>query len=819
MLRRLLDSGASPDELLAVLQRRELIQPLPDYAHLEVHEMLDDAIAQLAAQNLEAEPAADAAPAPVPLDTRESDERMAQLGADTEALTRAYERARDAGSAAASRVNALTAELAAARTELESERAKNQQAEAALAERIQSERTAQARTEQVLVDSAQVQAELDAARVSLSAREGAFAALYDEHIKWGSARDANAADAQRLQCELDTSRAQAELLAAELAAAKSSLSAEQSKAQESSARSFAMHGAEVEALQRDQSRALATHGAEVEALRQDQSKALAARCAEIDALRHDQAKAIAALEARMQARSSELLASQRQVETLAAELKASREAASSLKSQHRQDESHLIALAAKLAAAEARSSTYLESLQSRAWRREYDRTAVVEMSAISDAREAELATLRIERDALRVAASAARTPSMPPNEPEAPAPAVSIIPTPPPREPRVPPPASVAAATPTAARIVTATPVSTLSSPAVEIPQRAVPCADAPRPTLAETPKSRSINPVIAWGAVVIGVVFIAIFLAMRPKAPAPVPAAVLTAGTLVRDCPNCPAMTVLQPGRFRQGAIALDGAAVPASEKPTRWVLIGAPFALSVNDVTVDEFRAFAVATGRDMRGCEIYDGDWKMKPEASWENPGFSQSGAHPATCVSWNDAEAYAAWLSAKTGHRYRLPSASEWEYAARAGADAVAPWGAEGSSACGYANVADASAARRFPGWSAFACDDGQEFTAPVGTYKANAWGLSDMLGNVFQWTEDCWHADYRGAPIDGSARKDGDCAQREMRGGSWFTNPAFVRADYRNHFGVDTRTSTAGIRLVRELAPDDAAPIQAARNGG
>jgi formylglycine-generating enzyme required for sulfatase activity len=116
------------------------------------------------------------------------------------------------------------------------------------------------------------------------------------------------------------------------------------------------------------------------------------------------------------------------------------------------------------------------------------------------------------------------------------------------------------------------------------------------------------------------------------------------------------------------------------------------------------------------------------------------------------------------------------------------------------------VADQSAARRYPGWTAFGCDDGYIFTAPVGSFKASAFGLNDMLGNVFQWTEDCWHEDYKNAPIDGSARTDGDCSEHELRGGSWFTTPAFVRASYRNHFAANYRTSSVGIRLVRELAP-------------
>ena len=288
---------------------------------------------------------------------------------------------------------------------------------------------------------------------------------------------------------------------------------------------------------------------------------------------------------------------------------------------------------------------------------------------------------------------------------------------------------------------------------------------------------------------------------AAAPQIAAVVPVPQIRSGSIIQDCPTCPALTVLPTGRFEQGTAAADGSAF---EKPPHWVMITHPIALSTNAVTVDEFRAFVAATGRDMQGCDTYDGAWRHHAENNWESPGFAQTGSHPVTCASWNDAKAYAAWLSAKTGHRYRLPSASEWEYAARAGGAAAQPWSEDGSGACASANVADQSAARRYPGWSVFACNDGYVQTSPVASFKANSFGLNDMLGNVFQWTEDCWTADYKGAPIDGSARVDGNCGERELRGGSWFSSPTYVRANYRNHFGADYRTSSAGIRVARDV---------------
>jgi formylglycine-generating enzyme len=309
----------------------------------------------------------------------------------------------------------------------------------------------------------------------------------------------------------------------------------------------------------------------------------------------------------------------------------------------------------------------------------------------------------------------------------------------------------------------------------------------------------------MALGAVVLILAGASWYIAHRTAPPPPEAPIVAVpppaAGTVILDCPACPAMTVLPAGRFKQGS---DRSDAPPFEKPLHWVAIARPLAMSTNAVTVDEFQQFIRATNWDMQGCDTYDGQWKRHPENNWNSPGFTQTGAHPVTCASWEDAQAYAEWLSTKTGHRYRLPSASEWEYAARAGADAVQPWKSDGSDACENANVADASAAKNYPGWTVFACDDGYVNTAPVGMFKANSFGLKDMLGNVFQWTEDCWHADYDGAPIDGSARDDGGCTERELRGGSWFSTPGYVRANYRNHFASDYRTSSVGIRLVRDV---------------
>ena len=300
----------------------------------------------------------------------------------------------------------------------------------------------------------------------------------------------------------------------------------------------------------------------------------------------------------------------------------------------------------------------------------------------------------------------------------------------------------------------------------------------------------------------------VAVPAAVQPQTPAPsavtrLPAEATQVGAAIQDCPTCPAMIVIAAGEFLQGASDADRSAL-AMERPLHRVRIPYVFAASTTDITVDDFRRFVDATGRNMTGCDVYDGAWRRRAAASWLKPGFTQTPRHPVVCVSWADAVAYADWLSTKTGHTYRLPSASEWEYVARAGSPQAPALQGDPPGACADGNVADRSAERRFPGWNVFPCDDGFVYTAPVGSFRPNSFGLSDMFGNVMVWTADCWASNYDGAPSDGSARQTADCAEHELRGGSWFSPPGVVRVSYRNHFASDYRTSSVGMRLVREV---------------
>jgi formylglycine-generating enzyme required for sulfatase activity len=219
---------------------------------------------------------------------------------------------------------------------------------------------------------------------------------------------------------------------------------------------------------------------------------------------------------------------------------------------------------------------------------------------------------------------------------------------------------------------------------------------------------------------------------------------------------------------------------------------------------VTVGEFEEFASDAKRQVQGCNVYDGEWRWREDVSWDTLDDARTAQHPVSCVSWDDASAYAAWLSNKTGQTYRLPTASEWEYAASAGTTAATPLGIDLDSACKQANVADEAAAQSYPGWNVLGCNDRYAQSAPVASFSANAFNLHDMIGNVFEWVEDCWNDNYENAPNDGAARTDGNCALREMRGGSWFTSPAFLRASYRNHFDRNYRSSSVGFRVVREI---------------
>jgi formylglycine-generating enzyme required for sulfatase activity len=233
--------------------------------------------------------------------------------------------------------------------------------------------------------------------------------------------------------------------------------------------------------------------------------------------------------------------------------------------------------------------------------------------------------------------------------------------------------------------------------------------------------------------------------------------------------------------------------------------------FWLSTYEVTIKAFRRFTQAAqyrteaehnAGGFTGCYAPKGaSWDWQEGLTWERPGFSQTDWHPVVCVSWNDATAYAAWLSQQTGKRYRLPTEAEWEYAARGGTPTSRYWGDAPREACRYANVADQTAKRTFTSWTIHACEDGVVYTAPVGSYGANPYGLYDMLGNVWEWTCSAWAEAYDGLETRCVTGDSG--ARRVLRGGGWGIYPRGVRAAYRNHDAAADRGADLGFRLARE----------------
>ncbi|MCC2657457.1 MAG: serine/threonine protein kinase [Panacagrimonas sp.] len=247
------------------------------------------------------------------------------------------------------------------------------------------------------------------------------------------------------------------------------------------------------------------------------------------------------------------------------------------------------------------------------------------------------------------------------------------------------------------------------------------------------------------------------------------------------RDCPACPEMVKVPGGSLEMGDVAGTG---EADEKPLRQIGIGAFYA-GRYEVTFD-----------DWAGCVSGGGCNGTPRDAGWGR------GRRPVINVSWNDAQRYASWLSRESGKRYRLPSEAEFEYMMRAGSRSTYPWGEDGSQACLFANVADRQAKKQNPDWNTFPCDDGNPLTAPVGSYRANPFGLFDVAGNVWEWTLDCYQS-YRQAASDGSPSNPANCARRVIRGGSWSDATRNLRSADRTASSPNATLKIVGFRVVRD----------------
>jgi formylglycine-generating enzyme required for sulfatase activity len=285
----------------------------------------------------------------------------------------------------------------------------------------------------------------------------------------------------------------------------------------------------------------------------------------------------------------------------------------------------------------------------------------------------------------------------------------------------------------------------------------------------------------------------------------------------IFKECAKCPEMVVVPAGSFTMGSPPYEQGLYNdvISEKPQHEVTLTRPFAVGKFHVTVDQFAAFVAETGYDTGSiCVVHEtGAWALGRGRSWRVPGFAQNGSHPALCLSWNDAKAYVNWLAIKTHKAYRLLTEAEWEYAARGqtqpGAYPRYFFGNDENDLCRYVNGADQTTRSAEPGaknWAVAPCSDGYARTSPVGSFPANDFGLYDMLGNAWQWTEDCSNDNYFGAPTDGSAWTYQNCSRHVLRGGAWDDNPPSVRSAVRFRILGTERGTTLGFRVARTLAP-------------
>ena len=281
---------------------------------------------------------------------------------------------------------------------------------------------------------------------------------------------------------------------------------------------------------------------------------------------------------------------------------------------------------------------------------------------------------------------------------------------------------------------------------------------------------------------------------------------AIPSPGTVIQDCAECPELVTVPAGEYVMGSSPKEKMR-ELDEEPAHRVRVPSSLAVGKFEVTRAQYAAFVKDTGRESKpGCHSTRGGFFHKnPKATWQNPGFEQKNDEPVVCVSWSDAQAYAAWLSKKSAKQYRLLNESEWEYAARAGSTGRRYWAeADDAATCRHASVADSSYKAVSPGAPLFACSDGFAHTSPVGRFPANLFGLHDMLGNVWEWVEDCWNEGYAGAPELAVPRVSGSCNERVFRGGAWNSTPTTLRTAYRDRESKEERHDNLGFRVARTL---------------
>ncbi|HJR11947.1 MAG TPA: formylglycine-generating enzyme family protein [Rhodanobacteraceae bacterium] len=277
----------------------------------------------------------------------------------------------------------------------------------------------------------------------------------------------------------------------------------------------------------------------------------------------------------------------------------------------------------------------------------------------------------------------------------------------------------------------------------------------------------------------------------------------------------QAPAMVVIPRGNFMMGS-PQRGRVQANAEQPQHEVTLAKGFALARAEVTVGEFREFVRSSGyvpdSDRLGsASVYDeanGRMQVRAGVDWQDDYAGQRAKpdYPVVNVSWNDAHAYAQWLSKRTGQHYRLATEAEYEYAERGGTTTQYWWGdgtpaqvVENLTGSGDRSPAHRSWANAFKGYS-----DNYWGPAPVMSFQANPFGLYDIDGNVSEWVEDCWHENYVRAPTDGSAWVNPGCDERVIRGGSWGSAPDQDRSAFRMGAAADSRSGRVGFRVARDL---------------
>ncbi len=284
-----------------------------------------------------------------------------------------------------------------------------------------------------------------------------------------------------------------------------------------------------------------------------------------------------------------------------------------------------------------------------------------------------------------------------------------------------------------------------------------------------------------------------------------------------LRDCTRCPEMVIVPAGSAILGASAVDPFR-NTDELPARTFVVPQPFAVSRYEITRDEYDTFVRATNRPVHGDCLTDrnhrGDWAIDADTTFRDPGFAQTGAHPVACVSWDEAQAFIAWLNAQTGGGYRLLTEVEWEYVARGGSSqhTVYPWGDEQADGCPFANGFDQTTMTTYEGmdtsgykvFDPLSCADGWLNTAPVGSLAPNEFGLYDIIGNVAEWVADCYHAT-RDVLAEASTPivTDG-CSRRIVKGGSWGTLAHNLRIAERVPYSPTHRDDSVGLRVAKTL---------------